>query len=112
MVEDDEGLRFLAAEVLAILGMQVIAACTADAASKILLRTSDIHLVFTDIQMPGEMAGLGLAHWIWLRWPDLPVLLTSGNVSIKESLSSCRFFLQKRGSIEDLHAAAASLLAI
>jgi DNA-binding NtrC family response regulator len=35
-------------------------------------------LVFSDIQMPGSMDGVDLAHWIALERPELKVLLTSG----------------------------------
>jgi len=35
--------------------------------------------VFSDIQMPGSMNGLGLAHWITETFPGVKVLLTSGH---------------------------------
>uniref|UniRef100_UPI00103853A1 response regulator n=1 Tax=Lichenihabitans psoromatis TaxID=2528642 RepID=UPI00103853A1 len=36
------------------------------------------HLVFSDVQMPGLMSGINLAHELNRRWPELPVLLTTG----------------------------------
>ena len=35
--------------------------------------------MFSDIQMPGSMNGLGLAHWITETLPGVKVLLTSGH---------------------------------
>jgi DNA-binding LytR/AlgR family response regulator len=34
--------------------------------------------VFSDIQMPGEMDGVGLAQWLATHHPDIPAVLTSG----------------------------------
>jgi CheY-like chemotaxis protein len=34
--------------------------------------------VFSDIQMPGSMDGVGLAHWVRRERPWLKVILTSG----------------------------------
>jgi two-component system, NtrC family, sensor kinase len=43
-----------------------------------LLARHDVDLVLTDIVMPGGMSGLDLAHELRRRFPDLPVLLTTG----------------------------------
>jgi two-component system, response regulator PdtaR len=37
-----------------------------------------IDLVFTDVNMPGSMDGVGLAHCLSVNRPDMPVILTSG----------------------------------
>jgi DNA-binding NtrC family response regulator len=34
--------------------------------------------VFSDVRMPGDLDGVGLARWVRAHRPDLPVLLTSG----------------------------------
>src|SRR5215218_2011264 len=36
-------------------------------------------LVFSDVLMPGSMGGLDLAREVGRRWPDLPVLLATGD---------------------------------
>jgi CheY-like chemotaxis protein len=36
-------------------------------------------LVFSDVLMPGGMSGLDLAREVGRRWPDLPVLLATGD---------------------------------
>ena len=44
----------------------------------------DIHIVFTDIQMPGSMDGLKLARFIRGRWPPIKLVATSGQVAIQD----------------------------
>jgi CheY-like chemotaxis protein len=51
---------------------------SADAALKYLAEGTKIDLVFSDIVMPGTIDGVGLAREIRSRYPDLPVLLTTG----------------------------------
>ncbi len=42
------------------------------------LHAARIHVLFTDIQMPGTMDGLGLAHHTAKHWPNVALLITSG----------------------------------
>jgi len=53
----------------------------ADDALAILESRSDIDLLFTDIQMPGTMDGLKLAHAVHARWPSIKIMLVSGQVT-------------------------------
>lgn len=41
----------------------------------------EISLVCTDINMPGWMNGLALAHYIRGRWPPVKIIDTSGDVN-------------------------------
>jgi PAS domain S-box-containing protein len=77
VVEDSEPLRRVVVRQLNDLGYAVIEADGADAALTVLAR-QPIALVFTDIVMPGELDGFGLANSILTRWPATKVLLTSG----------------------------------
>jgi CheY-like chemotaxis protein len=54
-------LRMSAADVIGDAGFDVVEAGDADEAIVILEARPDIHIVFTDIQMPGSMDGLKLA---------------------------------------------------
>jgi two-component system, response regulator PdtaR len=47
-------------------------------------RQPNIHVVFTDIQMPGSMDGLKLARFVKDRWPPIRIVTTSGCVRISE----------------------------
>jgi len=80
VVEDEIFLRYVTAEYLEDCGFSVLQAANADEAVGLLQRNQDVGAVFSDIQMPGSMNGLGLAHWITETLPDVKVLLTSGQV--------------------------------
>lgn len=59
-------------------GFEVIEAANADEAIRMLENRSDIRVVFTDLQMPGSMDGLKLAHAVRDRWPPIKIIVTSG----------------------------------
>jgi len=80
VVEDEFLLRMDSVEILEDEGFEVIPAANADEAIAILSARSDIHLVFTDIQMPGSMDGLKLARFVRNRWPPIKIVATSGHV--------------------------------
>ena len=56
----------------------------ADEAVAILESRSDIALLFTDIQMPGSMDGLRLAHAVHERWPPIKIILVSGQLKLAD----------------------------
>ncbi len=78
VVEDDPEVRRLANETLAALGYRVSEAADAPAALAILRNTPGIHLLFTDIVLPGGMDGVALAAEARKISPALKVLLTTG----------------------------------
>ena len=55
-------------------GYTAVEATNADRAVAILESRSDIALLFTDIQMPGSMDGLKLAHAVHERWPPVKIM--------------------------------------
>ena len=85
IVEDDFLIRINAAEMIADAGFDVIEAGNADEAIVILEARPDIHVVFTDIQMPGSMDGLKLARFVRGRWPPIKIVATSGHVDVAET---------------------------
>ena len=48
------------------------------ALATMLIRGRDVAMIFADIRLPGVMDGIDLAREVRLRWPFLPVILTSG----------------------------------
>lgn len=78
IVDDEPLLRTLAVEVVEDAGFVAIEACDADEAVILLESRTDISLLFTDINMPGSMDGLKLAHAVRDRWPPIKILLASG----------------------------------
>jgi hypothetical protein len=79
VVEDETLIRELVAEELEEAGYSVVIANNADQAIAILEARQDIHLVFTDINMPGSMDGLKLA--VGLQG-GVPVVALEGNQSV------------------------------
>jgi CheY-like chemotaxis protein len=41
-------------------------------------RSDEVHVLFTDIDMPGSMDGLRLAENVHARWPHIALLVSSG----------------------------------
>jgi two-component sensor histidine kinase/ActR/RegA family two-component response regulator len=80
VVEDEMVLRMRAVDIVEDAGFKAIEAVNADEALSILESRSDISLLFSDIQMPGTMDGLKLAHAVHDRWPSIKIILVSGQV--------------------------------
>ncbi|MGE9010592.1 response regulator [Leptospira interrogans] len=80
IVEDDALLRMLAVDVVEEAGFVVIEATNADVAIKLLECHPEIALLLTDIEMPGTMSGLKLAHAARDRWPPIKILIMSGHI--------------------------------
>lgn len=78
IVEDEILVREIIQTELEEAGYDVIVANNADAAVAILEARGDIHLVFTDIDMPGSMDGLKLAACVRDRWPPIHIVITTG----------------------------------
>lgn len=85
VVEDELVLRMRAVDIVEDAGFTAIEAVNADEALTILERRSDISLLFTDIQMPGSLDGLMLAHAVHRRWPHIKIVLVSGQVKPSET---------------------------
>ena len=78
VVEDEPLISMWVEESLREAGYTVLCANNADAAIRILEIRTDIHLVFTDIDMPGSMDGLKLAAFVRGRWPPMRIVVASG----------------------------------
>ena len=79
IVEDDPIVRAYAMEMFRSQGWRVLETYNAELALRQLdEHAGQINLVFTDVRMPGEMNGLGLAQLLKRLHPGLPVILTSG----------------------------------
>lgn len=86
LVVEDEGLiRMATVEFLTEEGFVVFEAKNADEAIRILELNHDIHLLFTDIDMPGSMDGLKLSAAVRDRWPPVRIVVTSGKRAIDAS---------------------------
>jgi two-component sensor histidine kinase/ActR/RegA family two-component response regulator len=84
VVEDEMVLRMRAVDIVEDAGFTAVEAVNADEALAILEARSDISLLFSDIQMPGSMDGLKLAHAVHARWPSIKIILVSGQVNLAD----------------------------
>src|SRR3979409_1005015 len=85
VVEDEMVLRMRAVDIVEDAGFKAVEAVNADEALAILESRSDISLLFSDIQMPGSMNGLKLAHAVHERWPCIKIILVSGEVNVADA---------------------------
>jgi two-component system, response regulator PdtaR len=94
VVEDDPLVRALAVEIVEEAGYVALEAADADEAVAILETRSDIAVLFTDINMPGSIDGLKLAHAVRDRWPPIKIVMVSGKVALtaNDMPSNSRFF--------------------
>jgi CheY-like chemotaxis protein len=82
VVEDEPMVRMAAVGALEDAGFEVLESKNAQAAMLILeTEGGRIQALFTDVEMPGAMDGLMLAHQIHLDWPLISVMVASGQVS-------------------------------
>ena len=84
VVEDEMMLRMRAVDIVEDAGFAAVEAINADEALAVLASRSDIELLFTDIQMPGSMDGLKLAHAVRERWPLIKIILVSGQLRLTD----------------------------
>ncbi len=78
LVEDEALIRSLLSEAMADDGFVVVAAATGDEALIRLRSGEGFDLLMTDIQLPGTLDGLGLAHAARAAAPNLPIIFTTG----------------------------------
>ncbi len=91
VVEDEPELREAATAILRRLGYEVRQAANAAEAWALLQTQAPIHLLFTDVVMPGGMDGFELAERALARWPDLRVVVTSGYTERLQSAKAAAF---------------------
>lgn len=113
LVEDDKVLRSVMTEAVEILGYSVTESPNAEHALTALEGKVTFSLVITDVRMPGRLDGLDLVGAIWFRWPELPVIIMSGNTVLPPGfLPPNARFLAKPVSLDALHGAIDALLSI
>lgn len=84
VVEDETLTRMSTIAMVEEAGFEAVGASNADEALSVLETRDDIRAVFTDVQMPGSMDGLGLIRLVRHRWPAVAGIVSSGKSSITE----------------------------
>lgn len=81
VVDDDFVIRMDAIDILEQAGFHVLDAEHGDAAFDLLkVRHPEVVLLFTDVQMPGELDGFALARCVATSWPHISIVVASGHV--------------------------------
>jgi PAS domain S-box-containing protein len=111
IVEDDNFVAELAAGMVNELGFESVITHSAREALERLSGEQRPTLVFTDIVMPGGISGIELADRVRSRFPELPVLLTTG---YSEHVADAHGFpvLQKPYDMEALASALSKVLKV
>lgn len=108
VVEDETLIRLIAADALEESGFKVLEACNAAEALTLLDEHGEVAVLFTDINMPGEMDGLALARHVARERPEIKVIITSGKQWLdSSSLPDEGMFLPKPYRPSQLTAAVA-----
>ena len=80
VVEDEPLIRLGIVSMLEDRGFVVVEAANADEAIRKLQSQPEIAIVLTDVDMPGTMDGVKLAHYVHNRWPPIRLIVISGKV--------------------------------
>jgi CheY-like chemotaxis protein len=109
IVEDDAFIAELAAGMLGELGFECTVTHSATEALEKLAGGDKPTLIFSDIIMPGGISGIELVQKVRDRFPELPVLLTTG---YSQEVAGAHGFpvLQKPYEMEALASALTNLL--
>jgi CheY-like chemotaxis protein len=103
VVEDEIFIRMVAVDTLEDRGCVIHEAGDAREALSVLERTPGIALIFTDINMPGDIDGLHLAKEVAERWPHIEIIVTSGAIRLTDrDIPDAGLFLPKPYSSADL----------
>lgn len=95
VVEDDQLQRELVSVIFEESDMHVITCMSAEAAAAVLEKVgNDLTLMFTDMDLDGDMSGVELARIASERFPNLDVIVTSGQ-DLEDEIPDNVLFMQK-----------------
>lgn len=90
VVEDEALIRMVIADHLRDTGYDVVETRTADEAVVLMVNGLRVDAVFSDVNLPGAMNGIGLARWLRSHQPQIPILLTSGAIAAQDMPAELR----------------------
>ena len=109
IVENDVLLRLVTASNLRDAGFEVIEAANCAEALRV-LDCIPVDVLFSDIDMPGNMDGLALAQWVHRSQADTRIVLTSGAARTPGDVKECASFLPKPYAEKDVERLLRSVL--
>ncbi len=77
VVEDEVLIRMMISEALRTRGFIVIETASAEEAMIVLESDNPIDVLLSDVKLPGEMDGLGLAVWVRKSKPEIRVVIAT-----------------------------------
>jgi CheY-like chemotaxis protein len=80
VVEDEVLIRFMVADELRKQGLNVVEASDAEEALYVLQSAVPVHLLLTDLQMPGNFDGMALAGLVHARFPAIKIVVASARL--------------------------------
>jgi CheY-like chemotaxis protein len=102
LVAEDEILtRMAVCDYLRDCGYRVLEAADAEEARTLLRAAEPIEVVVSDVNMPG-MDGIMLAQWIAKEFPDVRVVLTSGDPRNAAAARATAHYLEKPYELDAL----------
>lgn len=112
LVEDEEGVRAVAAERLRELGYQVLEVADGPAALRVLRTEARVDVLVTDVGLPGGLNGRQVADAARERRPGLPVLFITGYAgnALETQLAPGMQVIGKPFSLDTLAARVGTLL--
>lgn len=80
VVEDEVLIRLMVADELRKQGLNVVEASDAGEALSVLQSAVPVHLLLTDVQMPGNFDGMALASLVHANFPAIKIIVASGRL--------------------------------
>jgi DNA-binding response OmpR family regulator len=108
LVEDEFLIRVSMADHLRDCGFRVLDAGSAAEAQTLFQSVEPIELMISDVNMPG-MDGIALAQWVRSQFPDVRILLMSGDPANRGRLPGITF-VEKPSTLESIERLVRKLL--
>jgi len=91
VAEDEVLLRMSLSERLRDVGFHVLEAANGEEARRIIVAVGGADVVISDVHMTTKGEGIVLAKWLGQHYPEMPVILASGDSELRRSaeLASC-----------------------
>jgi DNA-binding response OmpR family regulator len=100
--EDESLIRHNISEHLRDSGFRVLEARDAAQAQSLFLSGETIDVLSTDVVMPGEMDGIGLAAWVRERYPTVRIIVVTAGHKNQHVAQRFDDFMLKPCMVEDI----------